>query len=192
MTPRQQAMYWAEWSKLRDMLRAKGKTAGEIEAHRYNVTLRAIGAAKSSKLLSNGELDRVIARIKAEVSPGDFGAQMRQQEQRDTRRAALLARCDAACVAMADRSCGEYQFSKAETRARYIAGVAKKLCGQWPEACTEAELGKVAGVLEARVQQLGCAMSEHLAKVGAAASAAVAPARATSSTPAALLPGEDF
>jgi len=187
MTLRQQAMYWAEWSKLRDVLRAKGKTAGEIEAHRYNVTLRAIGSAKSSKLFSNGELDRVIARIKAETSPGDFGAQMRQQEQPDRRRAAALERCDRAALAMADGSCGEYQFATLETRQRYIASMAKRLCGKWPDQCDEADLSKVAGVLEARVKQLARAMSEHVAKVGAAAGIS-----APEAAPADLQPGEDF
>ena len=193
MTPRQQAMYWAEWGKLRDVLRARGKTSAEIEAHRGALTVRALGAAKSSKLFTNSDLDRVIAAIKAATQPSDFAAQMRQQNQPDERRAAALARCDAACVAMADRSCGEYQFATAKTRAGYIAGMSKKLCGKWPEACDDVELNKCAGVLEARVKQLERAMSAHLAPPGAAPAPAAAGAQAgAAGTAARLEPGEDF
>lgn len=156
----------SKWSAARKAAGRPGDDAA-LDA----LKLRTIGRVCSSKAFSQGDLDAMLAAFQAEIAPGDFNAQMRQQDQPDTRRAALLARCDAACVAMADRSCGEYQFSRPETRARYIAGVAKKLCGQWPEACTEAELGKVAGVLEARVKQLGGAMRAHHAKVSAACAA---------------------
>lgn len=186
-------MYWAEWAKLRDVLRAKGKTAGEIEAHRYNVTLRAIGVAKSSKLLSNGELDRVIARIKAEVAPGDFSAQMRQQNQPDSRTAALLARCRAACEALANLS-SRYRLSDRASQDRYIGGLSQKLHRKWPERCDERELGMIAGMIEKQVGRERAEAAEHAAKVEAGHSAWVAAGRpeAAPAKPAALVPGEDF
>src|SRR4051812_46683499 len=100
MNSRQSAMYWAEWAKLRDVLRGKGKSSVQIEDYRHALTRRALGLDKSSKDFTNADLDKVLARIKAESEPGNLDAQIAIQESPEKRRAYLLDRCDECCHEM--------------------------------------------------------------------------------------------
>ena len=179
----------SQWAKARKAVGRPGDDAA-LDA----LKLRKIGRVCSSKEFSQHDMDTMVAAFLAEIDPANLNAQMAQQDQPDKRRAALMARCNAACEEMADTSCGEYQFGNAKTRQGYIAGLAKKLTGKWPEACTEAELGKVAGVLEARVKQLKRAMTDHHAKVKTGHAEWVATGRpeAGAAKSAMLEPGEDF
>lgn len=146
-------MYWGEWARLRDVLVSRGKTHTQVEEHRHALTVRALGVAKSSKAFSNADLDRVLARIRAEREPANLDAQLALEDSPEKRRAYLLDRLDRACWAMyADG--GDNRMAQPETRLRYIAGTARNVIGKDPDDCTDAELGKVLGCLEARVARL--------------------------------------
>ncbi len=142
-------MYWAEWSKLRDMLQAKGKSLGQCDDYRHALTRRAIGMDKSSTKFTNVELDRVLARIRAEREPSNLDAQIALQESPEKRRAFLLERCDWCCSVMWSRG-NDSRMLKPEARQGYIAGTARNLIKKEIAECSAEEIAKVLGVLEAR------------------------------------------
>lgn len=146
-------MYWGEWARLRDVLVAKGKTHAQVEEHRHALTVRALGVPKSSKAFSNSDLDRVLARIRAEREPSNLDAQLALQDSPEKRRAYLLDRLDRACWAMYAEG-GDFRMAQPETRSRYVAGTARKVIGKEPADCSDAELGKVLGCLETRAARL--------------------------------------
>ena len=164
MNPRQNAMYWAEWAKLRDALRAKGKSVTQIEHYRHELTVRALGVEKSSKKFTNVDLDKVLARIRAEREPGNLDAQLAIQESPEKRRAYLLARCDECCGEMWSRG-NDNRLLKPEMRLRYVAGTARNVIGKELEDCSAEEIAKVLGCLEARLRRL---IARGDAKVAAA------------------------
>jgi hypothetical protein len=165
MTPRQQALYWREWARLRDMLITRGKCQGQIEDYRHELTRRALGVAKSSKAFTNSDLDKVLARLRAECDPANLEAQLDLQESPERRRAYLLARCDEVCGLMWSRG-GDDRLTHEEARQGYIRGTARKVCGHELEACTDAEIAKVLGCLEARLKRLRAQVAERAAAAG--------------------------
>lgn len=165
----------SQWEKAR---KAAGRPADA--AALSALKLRTIKRDVSSKLFSQRDLDAMVAAFQAEISPGDFDAQMRQQNQPDARRAAALVRCRAACDALSDFS--QYaRLDKPAAQDLYLDGVAMKLTGHTIGECTVPELEKTAGVIGAHARRLGESLSQHSASVMAAYQA-----------PKMLVPGEDF
>lgn len=173
MTPRQSAMFWSEWGKLRDVLRAKGKSLCQIEDYRHALTRRALGVDKSSKAFTNADLDKVLARIKAEREPANLDAQLALQESPEKRRAYLLARADEVCSLMWSDG-GDSRLMRPEQRDGYIRGTARNVINKDLEDCTDAEIGKVIGCLEARLQRLRAEGAERARAAGYVAPVAVA------------------
>ena len=165
-------MYWAEWSRLRDMLRSRGKSLTQVEDYRHALTRRALGVDKSSKLFTNSDLDKVLARLRAEIDPADLDAQLALQESPDRRRAYILERCDECCAEMWSHG-NDSRMMKAEARQGYIRGTARAVIKRELDACTDADLGKVLGCLEARLKRL---KAEVAAKIAAARGAELVPA----------------
>lgn len=153
MNLRQQAMYWAEWGRLRDVLKARGKSWAEIEEHRRKVTRRALGIEKSSKLFTNADLDLVLARIRSELEPDNLDAQLALQENPEKRRDGLLKRCDQCCDRMWSLGC-DMRMMHRESRDGYVRGTARNVIGKPLEKCNEVELAKILGCLEARLKRL--------------------------------------
>jgi hypothetical protein len=145
-------MYWAEWGKLRDVLRDRGLTFAQIEEHRHAVTRRALGVAKSSKLFTNRDLDAVLARIKAEREPGNLNAQMEIQESPEKRRAKVLEGCFHACSEIYNNG-GNNSFRDLGTCERYIGGIARNVIKKSVADCTAEELAKVRGILDVQVDR---------------------------------------
>lgn len=148
-------MYWAEWAKLRDVLRAKGKSVTQMEDYRHELT--------------NVDLDKVLARIRAEREPGNLDAQLALQESPEKRRAYLLARCDECCGEMWS-SGNDNRLLNPEMRSRYVAGTARNVIGKELVDCSAEEIAKVLGCLEARLRRL---IARGDAKVAAARADAV-------------------
>ncbi len=146
-------MYWAEFGKLRDVLRAKGKTYTQIEDYRHGLTLRALGVQKSSTKFTNTDLDKVLARIRAEREPANLDAQIQLQESPEKLRGFLLERCDDTCSRMWSEGC-DTRLMRSEARAGYIAGTARNVIKKEVSECSNEDLGKVLGCLEARLQRL--------------------------------------
>jgi len=141
----QTAMYFAEFGKLRKLRKDEGWTGQEIDEERHRITRTALGRDKSSKDFSNGDLDAVLARIKALVSPGDFAAQMRQQDSPDLRRASVEARIEAALDVIVIAP--DPQFAGLR-RGNYLTGTAKRICGKAYCELSDKERAKVMGALE--------------------------------------------
>ena len=161
-------MYWAEWARLREVLAAKGKSGTQIEDYRHTITRRALGVDKSSRAFTNADLDKVLARIKAEREPANLDAQLALQESPERRRAYLLARADEVCTLMWNDG-GDARLMRSEQREGYIRGTARNVIHKELDDCTDAELGKVIGCLEARLQRLRADCAERARAAAGAA-----------------------
>lgn len=144
MTPAQNAMYFAEFGKLRDVLRARGWASAKIEAHRAELTFKALGRAKSSKQFTNGDLDKVLAVIKAATAPADFDAQMRLQDSPEKRHELLIARI--------------WALSKRvgltpDNESRYVDGISQRMFGKQYQHLDERGLQQIEGILRRRLKQ---------------------------------------
>ena len=87
MSPKQTQLYWREWAGVRRV---------DAQADRRALTVRALGAAKSSKEFTNADLDRVLAVFRAVSRPADVDGQLRQQaqaRQRKEHRIGEIMRC---------------------------------------------------------------------------------------------------
>lgn len=164
MNAAQQAKYFAEWGKLRDVLRAKDWKNADIEQQRHEVTRRALGVRKSSKDFTNVDLDKVLARIAAEREPDNFEAQMALQDSPDKRRAAALEACSRACWEIYGHG-GNNGFAKSEARERYIAGVARNVIKKELSECSAEELRVVHGILMRQLLRAKKAQAAGLAKI---------------------------
>lgn len=79
MTPAQTKLYWRAW--------AAAKKAGQLtDADRKRLHLEALGYHASSKNFTNDEFDKVLGAFRAISQPYSLNAQVRQQEQSNTRR----------------------------------------------------------------------------------------------------------
>lgn len=158
-------LYWREWARLRYMLRSRGKSFTQIDDYRHALTRRALGVEKSSKLFTNSDLDKVLARIRAECAPDNLDEQLKIQESPERRRAYLLERCDEVCGAMWSRG-NDSRMLKSEARQGYIRGTARNVCKKDLDDCTDAEIAKVLGCLEARLKRLVAACAEKCREAG--------------------------
>jgi hypothetical protein len=138
-------MYWAEWGRVRDVLRSRGRSTGEIEATRHTLHRKALGKDRSSKALTNAELDVVLAAFKAVSEGGNLEAQLRQLDQPDWRRGELERRI----LRLAVR-CG---IEGGE--AGLVAYLGHFFRGRQLRELDERELQKAAGILARRARQLG-------------------------------------
>ena len=93
MNPAQQSLYFREWGKARAALAGLGRS--HDDAVRKALQKEALGGVvKSSKVLTNGELTKVLAKFRAWSEPGNLDAQMHAEEEPEQRIAAYLARVD--------------------------------------------------------------------------------------------------
>jgi hypothetical protein len=151
MTPAQQAKYFAEWGQLRDVLRARGLTSAQCEQYRRDLTRRAIGIEKSSKELTNPELDKVLALIAAERAPADFNAQIRLQDSPEKRFSMLLARVEALAEHM-------------DLPTHYVDGIARRMFGRQYHELPERALQQIEGILRRRLRK-GNLTAERIAAI---------------------------
>lgn len=160
MTSAQNALYWREWARVRDMLRTRGKSVGQSEDYRHELTRRALGVAKSSRDFTNAEFDKVLARLRAEADPANLEAQLAVQESPERRRGFLLQKAEETCYAMWSHG-GDTRLMREEARDGYIEGTARRVIGREIAACSDAEIAKVVGCLEARLKRLVARAAER-------------------------------
>jgi|GEM_PF-2502265 len=145
MTAGQTAMYFAEFGKLRDVLRARGWSSTRIEQHRAAITVKALGKQKSSKVFTNGDLDKVLAVITADRAPADFDAQMRLQDMPEKRVELIMARI---------RSLSLNVGLDEGHESSYVGGISLRMFGTRSyETLTVQQLGVIEGVLRRRLKQ---------------------------------------
>jgi hypothetical protein len=90
MTTKQTQLYWREWAAVR---------RADPRADRLELTIRALGKARSSKEFTNAEFDRVLAAFRAVSRPADVDGQLDQQEQPRKRKEHRIAEI-MACLAL--------------------------------------------------------------------------------------------
>lgn len=76
MTTSQQKFYWREWAACRRALIALGNTAKEADALRHDLHYKALNKSKSSKLLTNVDLDKILATFRSYSRPSDLDTQL--------------------------------------------------------------------------------------------------------------------
>lgn len=66
MTDKQKARYWREWGQIRKLLTEQGEFSKEdADAERKEIHRKALGTEKSSKDLTNGDLDKIFKAFAA-------------------------------------------------------------------------------------------------------------------------------
>ena len=85
MTAKQNTLYWVEWNKTRAILTVNGYTQLETEEWRREATTKACGKYKSSRDLTNRDLDLVLSHFRAVSRPDDLDEQIRLTEAEDER-----------------------------------------------------------------------------------------------------------
>jgi hypothetical protein len=160
MTAAQTAMYFAEFGKLRDVLRARGWSSTKCEQHRHALTRKALGADKSSKHFTNRELDAVLAAIRAELQPANFDAQMQLQDMPAKRRSILIHRID--------ELCRHLHLTEGSERA-YVDGISRRMFGDQYHDLPERPLQQLEGILRKRLRALHVVERVHQIEREAAA-----------------------
>lgn len=85
MTAKQTALYWRAWNTTRAILTRTGYTLLETEEWRRDVTTKACGKYKSSRDLTNRDLDMVLTHFRAVSQPDDLDEQIRLTDAEDER-----------------------------------------------------------------------------------------------------------
>ena len=111
MTPKQESLYWREWSAVRRALPGMSATMTESEL-RHWLTKQALGEDKPHKAFTNLDFDRWLAVARGYTAMADLGEQLRLQEQ-------PLKRCLFACNALLNILKIEFPGREAYVRAIY-------------------------------------------------------------------------
>jgi hypothetical protein len=91
MSPKQNSLYWREWSAVRKKLAADPSAPA---ADRHALHIEALGADKSHHAFTNTDFDKVLAAFRAVTRPADLDAQLRQINQDRTRTLHAIQRHD--------------------------------------------------------------------------------------------------
>jgi len=151
MTALQTRTYWREWSFCRAALLKLGRAKDQAYAERHLIHKKALGYSKSSKDLTNPEFDKILAAFRAFSRPDDLRAQLRQQDQPEIRMRALLNRLgDLAAKVVTP---GGDQGHTNLRAARYLEGLAGKVCNKELNNCSEAEVAKLIGILSVQINR---------------------------------------
>lgn len=81
LTDAQIRLYRKEWALCRAALRRYGRSPSEADAERMRIHEQVCGTAKSSKCLTNQQLDKVLAIFWSWSKSDDLDAQIRQDNQ---------------------------------------------------------------------------------------------------------------
>lgn len=94
MSPAQTKLYWREWKRVWRVLQARSSelTWRDSTQQRHDLHRKALGYHKSSKALTNGELDKVLGELRAVSQPDSIRPQERAQNQPRTRRMWVIGR----------------------------------------------------------------------------------------------------
>jgi hypothetical protein len=147
MNSAQTQKYFWEWGQARAWYVAHGKTKVEADAMRHELHKKALGADKSTKAFTNGDLDKVMAAFRAIHDGGNLNAQMDAEDQPERRRGKIEARAWILAREIwplpLDRD-AEY------ARRNKLFFLALRICKTPFEKCSDVQLSKVVGALEAQ------------------------------------------
>lgn len=111
MTPKQESLYWREWSAARAALRSLGHNLPDNEL-RHWLTTQALGEDKPHRAFTNVDFDRWLGVARGYSAMADLGEQLRLQEQ-------PLKRCLFAANALLNILKIEFPGREAYVRAIY-------------------------------------------------------------------------
>ena len=149
MNAAQQSLYFREWGKTRTALAGLGRPCDDTV--RKALQREALGGAvKSSKVLTNGELTKVLAKFKTWSEPNNLNAQMHAEEEPSQRIADYLA-----SIELLARSCGIKDGRRGVEGYfwKFLGG--KKLCELGVDT-----LRKLVFVMDKRAKQLAAEASK--------------------------------
>jgi hypothetical protein len=148
MTSKQTILYWREFAAWKRAREARGLPVDT--AARHALTVKALGYAKSSKALTNGEFDKVLMAFRAESKPDDLAGQIRLQEQAEDRRNNLLDELAHLALDLTDSH--HLTFIDARrNRDKYLGTLSRSVAKKPYEQCSERELAIMRGILTKRL-----------------------------------------
>lgn len=154
MTAAQQMLYFREWGRVRDVLKAKGLPCGDVARHGFHK--KALGVAKSSKLFTNADLDRVLAEFRAITQPDNLQAQLQAIESPERRLGKLQAECWKLVYQLPKLKAAELALADVQFYAEnYLNTLAKSLRGVPFEKLDEVQCAKLLGILRHRLGKAG-------------------------------------
>jgi hypothetical protein len=143
MTAAQKSLYWREWAACKKALTRHGYGSDELEAQRHRLHIEALGTDKSSKSLTNADLDAILAIFRAYSRPADLSEQLRIIDQPDKRLQAYRHRAMEMLIARGIEEQG---------RIAYLEQLSRRLCGRSWHDVRETEAAKICGVLAERIK----------------------------------------
>jgi len=166
MTPAQNALYWREWQKTRARLISDGHTKEQADAKRHALHVRALGRDKSHTAFNNRDFDAVLGVFRATYDDANLDAQLRQLDQPEERRRALINKCWEHARAFIH---GENQSHTDYLCDAYMTGITKRMWGKaFYEVKDERELGQLSGILAKHAsRELAKQRKAHADKVAA-------------------------
>ncbi len=146
MTTPQIRKYRAEWGRAYRALRAGGWPPARAEARRHELHVKALGFDKPSAELTNREFDLVLREFHAISDGGDLNRQIALDEMGERRGDRARARI---------RTLELHLGIEAGREHAYVQGIARKVLGtDQLGSLDEAQLGRLEGIVVARLRQL--------------------------------------
>lgn len=147
MTAAQRSLYFRTWGECRKALAALGRDASDEARHALQAEALG-GKKKSSSALTNGELDRVLAKFRSFSQPGDLNAQLKPEDDDNAKKADAMRRCYEACHVFVT---GEGPMVSLHRR-NWLNAAARRAAGADFDHLDTAATIKLAFILEARVR----------------------------------------
>ncbi|MEY4489713.1 MAG: hypothetical protein RIQ79_2221 [Verrucomicrobiota bacterium] len=147
MTVAQRSLYFCAWADCRKALVALGRDASDEARHALQAEALD-GKKKSSTALTNGELDRVLAKFRSYSEPGDLNAQLKPEEDAEAKRSRMMERCEKASAVFIT---GDGPLVSLHRR-NWLNAAARRAAGADFDHCMPDQLTKLAYILEARVR----------------------------------------
>jgi len=145
-------MYWSLLSRLRDVRKAQG--LGWTDSDRHAFHKKVLGVMKSSKALTNGDLDKIKAAILAIVEPDNLVNQLRALDQPELRRAEAQVKAMEICEEL--QIGNRYAYDEHDLHSRrlaYLDGLVVKIypAKKWWHQLDDKEANVVLGIMQRRM-----------------------------------------
>jgi hypothetical protein len=147
MNATQTAKYFWEWGQARAWYVAAWENEGGSRRDASRAAQKALGADKSTKVFTNGDLDKVLASFRAIHDGGNLNAQMDAEDQPERRRGKIEAR---AWILAREIWPLPLDPDPEYARRNKLFFLARRICKTPFERCTDVQLSKVVGALEAQ------------------------------------------
>lgn len=146
MNPGQMRAYRAEVAKWREACTRLNRPCDD-EARR--ALHKECNAPASSKLFTNAQLDRVLARLRSFSDMGNLKAQLKPDADETMRVYGYQKRCYAAVAILTNfRDTGDHR--EKDRQVNYLESMARRICRKDFDGLPEADLVKLVHVLEER------------------------------------------